>query len=211
MPSPLVKICGLTRVDNALDCVKAGADMIGMVFFEKSPRNISIDRARDITSALPSHVLPCGVFVDEKFDTLMEIAGQCGLKGIQLHGSESPALVKQLAEEGFTVIKAFFAARAPNLSMAAHYPDADFCLAEYGKGVLPGGNAETWDYRLVSGMTAPAPLMLAGGLTPDNVAKAVYKTSPGAVDASSGVELSHGIKDIQKVQAFITAVNSASD
>ncbi len=205
---PLVKICGLTRVENALDCVTAGADMIGMVFFKKSPRNISIAQAQDICSALPGHVLACGVFVDETFDTLMDIATRCKLKGIQLHGSESPDLVEQLSWEGLTVIKAFFATRPPNLSMAKNYPAVNFCLAEYGKGVLPGGNAKTWDYRLTSGMDAPAPLMLAGGLTVENVGSAVSQIKPGAVDASSGVELSPGIKDIQKVNAFISAAKN---
>ncbi|WDP93148.1 MAG: phosphoribosylanthranilate isomerase [Desulfobacter sp.] len=206
--APLVKICGLTQVANALDCARAGADMIGLVFFKKSPRNVTVEQARKITRALPSHILPVGVFVDESYNTIMEISQKAGLGGAQLHGSEPPALAETLSASGLTVIKAFFAVRPPDLSMAGRYPAIDFCLAEYGKGILPGGNAESWDYNLTSSIDFPAPLMLAGGLTPANIAEAVSRATPGAVDASSGVESSPGIKDIPKVKALISAVKS---
>ncbi len=205
---PLVKICGLTQVENALDCVRAEADMIGLVFFKKSPRNVSCARAKEITRALPDHILTCGVFVDEGYDRVMETAESCGLKAVQLHGSESPKLVEKLSGQGLVVIKAFFAAREPGLSMANEYPKADFCLAEYGKGILPGGNAETWDYGMASDLNTRVPLMLAGGLNPENVGDAVSKACPVAVDASSGVEQAPGIKDIEKVKAFIMATKS---
>lgn len=205
---PLVKICGLTRVDNALACASAGADIIGMVFFPGSPRNISLDRAREISQALPEQVLTCGVFVDASADTLLETVSACRLKAVQLHGKESPELVSRLADLNLITIKAFFAARAPGLSRVPDYPDADFCLAEYGKGILPGGNAETWDYGLANGMIPGRRLMIAGGLTPGNVARAVSETGPAAVDASSGVEAAPGLKDVKKVKRFIAAAKS---
>ena len=204
-----VKICGLTRPDNALDCARAGADMIGMVFFEKSPRNVTLDQAREICRALPDHVTACGVFVDEPFARIMAIAQECGLGGVQLHGGEPPALVERLSAEGLVVIKAFFAARRPDLSMAEHYGAADFCLAEYGKGDLPGGNAESWNYGLAAGVNQS--LMLAGGLTPENVGTAIIQASPDAVDASSGVESAPGIKDINRVTAFVSAAKHPQD
>ncbi|MCG8632884.1 MAG: phosphoribosylanthranilate isomerase [Desulfobacterales bacterium] len=205
---PLVKICGLTRVDNALDCVRAGADMIGLVFFKKSPRNLSLSQAREIVRALPDPVLTCGVFVDAGYDEIMETAENTGFKAAQLHGSESPELAEKLSGQGLVVIKAFFAARMPGLSMAEQYPAADFCLAEYGKGILPGGNAEAWDYGMASDLNTRVPLMLAGGLTPENVGDAVSRTGPAAVDASSGVEKAPGIKEVEKVKAFIRAAKA---
>lgn len=205
MAVPKVKICGLTDVDNALACAAAGADMIGLVFFKKSPRNVSIEQARAITRALPDHVLAIGVFVNESYETILNIAEKCKLDGVQLHGTEPPALAEQLSKSKLKVIKAFFAARQPELSTASVYhPNIDYCLVEYGKGVLPGGNAETWDYGLASGMDTPAPLMLAGGLTPENVSDAIDRATPAAIDASSGVEARPGFKDIEKVKEFIS-------
>ena len=204
----LVKICGLTLVDNALDCVKAGADIIGLVFFEKSPRNVSTAQAREISRALPKEVPACGVFVNETFDTIMQIVSDCDLDIVQLHGSEPPELAKRLSAQNLVVTKAFFAARPPGLCDTENYDDADFCLAEYGKGILPGGNAETWDYDQALDMAKKVRLMLAGGLTCENVADAVSRIHPYAVDVSSGVEKAKGIKDISKVKEFIRAAKS---
>jgi phosphoribosylanthranilate isomerase len=204
----LVKICGLTLVDNALDCVNAGADMIGLVFFEKSPRNVSTLRAREISRALPKEIPACGVFVNETYDTIMQTVSDCELKIIQLHGSEPPELAKRLSAQNLVVTKAFFAARPPELGDTGKYGTADFCLAEYGKGILPGGNAETWDYDQALDMAKKVRLMLAGGLTCENVADAVSRIHPHAVDVSSGVEKAKGIKDIAKVKEFIRAAKS---
>ena len=206
----LVKICGLTLVDNALDCVKAGADIIGLVFFEKSPRHVSTAKAREIARALPKGVPACGVFVDETYDTIMQTVSACGLEIVQLHGAETPELADRLSAQNLVVTKAFFAARPPKLCDTEKYPSADFCLAEYGKGILPGGNAETWDYNQALDMAKKVRLMLAGGLTCENVADAVSRIRPHAVDVSSGVEKTKGIKDIAKVKAFIRAAKSVS-
>lgn len=204
----LVKICGLTLVDNALDCVNAGADIIGLVFFEKSPRNVSTARAREISRALPKEVPACGVFVNETFDTIMQTVSDCGLKIVQLHGAETPELSERLSAQDLVVTKAFFAARSPGLYETEKYQSTDFCLAEYGKGILPGGNAETWDYTQALDMAKKVRLMLAGGLTCENVADAVARIHPYAVDVSSGVEKAKGIKDISKVKEFIRAAKS---
>lgn len=204
----LVKICGLTLVDNALECVNAGADIIGLVFFEKSPRNVGTAQAREIARALPKEVPACGVFVNESFDTIMQTVSDCGLEIIQLHGAEPPELADRLSAQNLVVTKAFFATRPPVLCDTEKYGSADFYLAEYGKGILPGGNAETWDYDQALDMSKRVRLMLAGGLTCENVADAVARIQPYAVDVSSGVEKEKGVKDIAKVKAFIRAAKS---
>lgn len=200
---PVIKICGLTRPDNALACVQAGADAIGLVFFDKSPRNVTMDQASAITDILPGSILTCGVFVDESYEFIMERVERCHLTAVQLHGQESPALVERLAKQNIRVIKALFAAKKPNLSDASLYTAASFCLVEYGQGTLPGGNAESWDYGLSTQLAAQVPLMLAGGLSCDNIEQAIRLANPRAVDVSSGVEKAHGLKDIAKVTAFI--------
>jgi phosphoribosylanthranilate isomerase len=205
---PIIKICGLTRPDNALACAHAGADAIGLVFFEKSPRNVSMEQAAAITSVLPGHILTCGVFVDESYSFIMERVEKCNLKAVQLHGRETPKLVETLAKENLTVIKALFAVKKPDLSDAPLYSAAAFCLVEYGKGILPGGNAEAWDYGISARLNTPVPLMLAGGLSCENIQEAIRLAAPQAVDVSSGVEKTHGLKDMEKVNAFIRRVKS---
>ena len=206
---PIIKICGLTRPDNALACVHAGADVIGLVFFDKSPRNVTIDQAIAITNILPSAVLTCGVFVDASFEFIMERVERCRLTAVQLHGQESPTLVERLAKQNLRVIKALFAAKKPNLADASRYTAAWFCLVEYGRGTLPGGNAESWDYGLLTGLATQVPLMLAGGLSCENIEQAICLANPSAVDVSSGVEKAHGLKDIEKVTAFIRKARPA--
>jgi len=205
---PLIKICGLTMPDNALACVHAGADAIGLVFFKNSPRNISMEKAVAITRVIPSHILTCGVFVNESFPFIMERVKKCNLKAVQLHGQESPKFVEKLSKENLLVIKALFAVKKPDLSDGSLYSAASFCLLEYGKGTLPGGNAEAWDYKISTRFNSKVPLMLAGGLTPENIRQAICLVGPVAVDVSSGVEKTHGIKDIKKVKSFIHRIKS---
>lgn len=206
--TPWIKICGLTLVENAMECASAGADAIGLVFCQKSPRNISIDRAAEICSALPDHINTIGVFVNESYEFIMERVNKCGLKGVQLHGSESPELIDRLLAHDLIVIKALFAAKEPLLNSCDKYQNASYLLVEYGKGILPGGNAETWNYEILNQVESNVPLVLAGGLDPDNVSGAIKAANPAAVDISSGVEKTYGIKDIDKVQSFISAVKT---
>jgi phosphoribosylanthranilate isomerase len=145
---PWIKICGLTDIENALGCAKLGADAIGFIFFEKSPRNVSIKKAGQISNALPDHIVTIGVFVDESFEFILERVNICGLKGVQLHGNETPELVNKLLCENLIVVKALFAKKEPFLDQAPKYEMAHFFLVEYGKGTLPGGNAESWNYEL---------------------------------------------------------------
>jgi len=200
-----IKVCGLTRPDEALACAEAGAHAIGLVFYPPSPRFVSEATAHDITEALPDHVVPVGVFVDESYDHVMKHATNCRLKAVQLHGNESPDMVDQLMREKVRVIKALFHGKHPTLEEADRFRPTAY-LAECAGGVLPGGNALIWDWGLARTIGRQYPVILAGGLTPDNVNEALTNAMPGAVDVSSGVESSPGRKDIDKVRAFIRAV-----
>jgi phosphoribosylanthranilate isomerase len=208
-PAIQVKICGLTRTEEAVACAEAGAKAIGCVFYAGSPRFITLAAARDIRCALPPGVACMGVFVDEPFETIMGVVERTGFGVVQLHGRETPDLVARLRAEGLCVVKALFAERAPSLDTASAYPASAF-LVECGQGPLPGGNAQTWDWARTAAFGKRHPLILAGGLTPENAAQAVRAASPDAVDVSSGVEASPGRKDIRKVSQLIAAVSTAA-
>lgn len=203
-----VKICGLTRVDEALGCVRMGADAIGCVFFPPSPRHISDQRARDIGRALPPETTCVGVFVNVDYDFIMYKADFCGLGAVQLHGLESPDLARRLGEQGLIVIKALFLSKKPTLTDAELYSPTAYLL-ECGQGRLPGGNARAWDWKAADGFHANGPFILAGGLSPDNVATAVAACHPDAVDVSSGVEAHPGRKDLERVRAFVKIAKNA--
>ncbi|MBF0412344.1 MAG: indole-3-glycerol phosphate synthase TrpC [Desulfamplus sp.] len=207
-----VKICGLTTLEDALACVKAGADAIGFIFYPKSPRYISPDAVGEITKKLPEHIITTGVFVDEDYKTIMRVVKASSIKAVQLHGNETPELVRQLADDGLIVIKALFAGKDPHLSKAHLYDDAHAILVEYGKGVLPGGNGEIWNWELATEASntnnnkKELRIIIAGGINPENIEKAIDTANPWGVDLSSGVEFSPGKKDIEKVKKFISQI-----
>lgn len=203
-----IKICGLTDPSAARECVALGADAIGLVFYKKSPRCVTAEKAAAISRALPSDTLITGVFVNETYRFIMEKVKQLHLKAVQLHGRESPALISQLRSRGLIVIKGVFAARPPCFEEAGRYREAACLLAECGKGPLPGGNAETWNFSTVSRIAAELPVIIAGGLNTANIKQALRDADPFGVDVSSGVESSPGIKDMAKVETFITQVRS---
>ena len=203
-----VKVCGLTRADEAVACARAGVHAVGCVFYAKSPRCVTAAAARAIRRALPPEVSCVGVFVDEPFEGVMATASQAGLTAVQLHGNEPPVVVERLRREGLFVIKALFADRSPGLDAALNY-SASAYLVECGQGVLPGGNAHAWEWGRAAALGERHPLILAGGLTPENAAQALRAALPDAVDVSSGVEAGPGRKDIRKVEQFIAAVATA--
>ncbi len=208
---PQVKICGLTRPDQAAACADLGADAIGLIFYPKSPRHVSDDVAADIVRALPDHVPSVGVFVNESFETIMRKVNHCGLKAVQLHGREAPDLLDRLQNEDIIVIKALFSGKSPSLDDAGQYAEcASAFLTECGKGKLPGGNAMTWNWAEARKVGDVRPLILAGGLSADNVAEAVRQGTPDAVDVSSGVESAAGVKDMEMVAAFIGNVRACA-
>ncbi len=206
--SPQIKVCGLTRADEAIACVATGAEAIGLVFYPPSPRFVSEHTAREISGSLPEEIWKIGVFVDESFLEVMKKAEFCRLNCVQLHGNESPEMVEALESAGMRVIKTFFAKKRPSFAEAALYR-ATACLIESGGGSIPGGAGLAWKWGEAKEPTGGMPSILAGGLSPENVGEAIYTFGPDAVDVSSGVESGAGRKDIGKVGAFVKAVRNA--
>ncbi len=208
---PAVKICGLTRPDEALACARMGADAIGLVFFPKSPRHLTPRQAGDICRQLPPHVAAVAVCVDMPSKEILALASECGFGTVQLHGRETPQKVTRLTQAGLRVIKALFANRPPEIDRAPQYDAATAFLVECGQGRLPGGNARSWDWHLPTTLFGQQPVILAGGLAPENIREALQVGQPDAVDVSSGVEASPGRKDLEKVRLFLEAVKGGPD
>ncbi|QXI30429.1 phosphoribosylanthranilate isomerase [Pseudomonas vanderleydeniana] len=200
------KICGITRIEDALAAVEAGADAIGFVFYAKSPRAVTFQQARAIIAALPPFVTTVGLFVNASRCELGEILDAVPLDLLQFHGDETSAQC-----EGFNrpYIKALRVKAGDDIAAACQaYPGASGILLDtYVEGV-PGGTGEVFDWSLVP-QGLDKPIILAGGLTADNVAQAIAQVKPYAVDTSGGVELSKGIKDPAKIKAFIQAVRAS--
>lgn len=199
-----VKICGLTRPEEAAACAAAGAAAVGCVFFPRSPRRVRPAQAAAIRRALPAGVRLAGVFVDTPVEEILRTAAEAGLDAVQLHGGEPPEDAARLAAEGLLVVKALFAAREPSFERAADYPASAFLL-ECGLGPLPGGNARGWDWGAARTLAERFPVILAGGITPENAAFALHAARPDALDVSSGVERRPGEKDIARVTRLLAA------
>jgi phosphoribosylanthranilate isomerase len=197
-----VKICGITNEDDALLAVALGADAIGFVF-APSPRQLQPVRARDIVRRLPPEVLTVGVFRDESRRRVVDLVNQVGLKCAQLHGHETPADTRWVREHVPFVIKAFVAGD-PRLDQFDEY-GADVALID---SQTPG-SGRVFDWSLAEGAPQHRPVMLAGGLTPDNVTAAVRRAQPWGVDVSSGVEREPGSKDPVKLREFIERAKRA--
>ncbi|WP_322846581.1 phosphoribosylanthranilate isomerase [Pseudomonas sp. B33.4] len=200
------KICGITRIEDALAAVEAGADAIGFVFYAKSPRAVSVQQARAIIRALPPFVTTVGLFVNASRCELGEILDAVPLDLLQFHGDEA---VEDCEGWHRPYIKALRVKAGDDIAAAVDaYPSASGVLLDtYVEGV-PGGTGEAFDWSLIP-QSLSKPLILAGGLTAENVADAVARVKPYAVDVSGGVEASKGIKDHAKVRAFIDAVRKA--
>ncbi|WP_245208055.1 phosphoribosylanthranilate isomerase [Sediminibacillus dalangtanensis] len=201
-----VKICGITTIEAAEAAVNAGADFIGFVF-APSKRRVSVEQARSIAEKLPAEVKKVGVFVNEQAETIGEIAEQVGLDYVQLHGDESPELVKSLE---VPVIKAFQITSTADLKKLTLY-QCDYFLLDSPAGKYRGGNGEVFDWSLTKELPAlNGKLILAGGLHADNVREAIEEVTPNAVDVSSGVETA-GRKDEKKIYTFIQAAKSTGE
>ncbi|WP_163099486.1 phosphoribosylanthranilate isomerase [Peribacillus alkalitolerans] len=198
-----VKICGIMDVNSAHVAVQAGADALGFVF-AKSKRQITPDQAIQIIDSLPNDVEKVGVFVNEEPQVIESIAQYCGLSMIQLHGEESPEMCQ---EYSLPVIKAFGIGKKQDLLNTDEYP-TDYVLVDSPKGAFQGGNGLRFDWSLLNDWNSNKKLILAGGLTPDNVKEAITVVRPFMVDVSSGVE-SGGKKDHEKIKAFIENAKGA--
>ena len=209
-----VKICGLKTPESVAAAVDAGASYLGFVFFPKSPRHLTYRQAAELAATVPDGVIKVALTVNADDEALAEMLGKVPFDMLQLHGSESPKRVAYIKERfGLPVMKAVGVADAGDLPRLVEYATvADQLLVDAKPpkdSPLPGGNALAFDWRLVADMEWPIPWMLAGGLTPDNVAKAVRLTGATMVDVSSGVESAPGVKDLDKIAAFVKAAKGA--
>jgi phosphoribosylanthranilate isomerase len=195
-----IKICGITRIEDALAAIAAGADAIGFVFYAKSPRAVTPAQASAIIAALPPFVTTVGLFVDMPRAELTRLLTEVPLDLLQFHGDEGP---EDCAGYGRPYIKALRVKPGDDVAGAiSRYPAASGILLDTYVPGTPGGTGEAFDWSLVP-RDAAKPLILAGGLTPENVGDAVRQVRPYAVDVSGGVEASKGIKEAAKIQAFI--------
>lgn len=201
-----VKICGITRHEDLRSACEAGADALGFVFYANSPRNLSVAQAASLLNTLPPFVQSVGLFVDADPGLVLTVLESVPLDVLQFHGGESPEYCRQF---GRPYIKAVRVREGINLvKYAADYDDARGLLLDAYVPGTPGGTGEQFDWRLIPAALAK-PIVLSGGLTPDNVGNAIRQVKPWAVDVSSGVEQAKGIKDAAKVAAFIQGVRHA--
>ena len=199
-----VKICGITNESDALLSVALGADAVGFVF-APSPRQVAAGAVAQIAARLPGEVLTIGVFRDSLPERVVEVAVAAGVKGVQLHGRETPEQVALIRPHVHFLIKAFEAG-SPLLDRASEY-EADAMLIDSPNP----GSGQLFDWRLLEGIGPTNRLILAGGLDPENVAGAIARVRPWGVDVNSGVEASLGHKDPRKLRAFIAAVREIED
>jgi phosphoribosylanthranilate isomerase len=199
-----VKICGITRVEDALAVVNNGADAIGLVFYPPSPRNVSIEQAAAIANQVPAFVSVVGLFVNAEAAFIRSVLAQVKLDLLQFHGDETP---EECASYGLPFIKAIRVKTDTNLVQCAKDFSASkaLLLDTFTEGAV-GGTGHVFDWSLIP-MQMSKPIILAGGLNLQNVAQAIEQVRPYAVDVSGGVELSKGIKDAAKIAAFMQQVN----
>jgi phosphoribosylanthranilate isomerase len=203
-----VKICGITRVEDARAAVDAGADAIGLVFYPPSPRHVELAQAAAIAAVLPPFVTTVGLFVNADVETIAEAVRACGIDLLQFHGNECP---NYCSEHGRPWIRALRMKDDIDLAAEAErFAGARGLLLDAFRPGVPGGTGETFDWsRIPVGMAGR--IVLAGGLTPDNVEQAVRQVRPFAVDVSGGVEREPGIKDAEKIARFVQAVRRGDE
>lgn len=204
--SVTVKICGITSEADALAAAEAGVDAIGLMFYEGSPRHVTLEQAKAISAALPPHVMRVGVFVNAEEAFVHQALTECMLNILQFHGDETP---EECSRYPVMTLKAFRVQGEETLAQLEAYPSAGYLLDAYVKDAL-GGTGATFNWDLaVRAQEFGKPIFLAGGLTPENVAEAVRKVQPFGVDVSSGVEIEPGRKDAQQMRTFVAAAKGA--
>lgn len=195
-----VKICGITRIEDLHAACNAGADALGFVFYAKSPRNLLIEQAAMLVNALPPFVQSVGLFVDAEAGFVRKVLDAVPLDILQFHGDETPEYCRQFGRPYLKAVRV--RPGVDLLKYASDFADARALLLDAYVPGMPGGTGERFDWRLIpAGLTRP--VVLSGGLNPDNVVEAIQTVRPWAVDVSSGVESAPGIKDAAKVAAFI--------
>lgn len=205
-----VKVCGITNAEDALAAVEAGADALGFIFYEKSPRYVVPAVAANIIAELPPLVTPVGVFVNEGLATVRSIMDTCGLAMAQLHGDENVSYCRELARPAMKALR--LRDRGSLLALAEYQGRGGvrgFVLDAFSE-LSYGGTGQITDWGLAAEVAKSTPILLAGGLTPDNVTEAIHTVRPYGVDVSSGVESAPGKKDRAKMRAFVDAVRVVS-
>jgi len=205
-----VKVCGITNAEDALAAVEAGADALGFIFYEKSPRYVVPGVAANIIAELPPLVTPVGVFVNEGLATVRSIMDTCGLAMAQLHGDENVSYCRELARPAMKALR--LRDRGSLLALAEYQGRGGvrgFVLDAFSE-LSYGGTGQITDWGLAAEVAKSTPILLAGGLTPDNVTEAIRTVRPYGVDVSSGVESAPGKKDRAKMRAFVDAVRVVS-
>jgi phosphoribosylanthranilate isomerase len=201
-----IKICGITNLDDAMASAEFGADALGFNFYKKSPRYIEPQKAAEIVEQLPPFTVPVALFVNEREEKIRDIIFTTGIKVLQFHGDETPDFCQRF---GNRVIKAFQVKDKESLKHMAHYRVAALLLDSYRDGVR-GGTGTIFDWHLAVVAKTFGRIILAGGLTPENVAEAVKLVQPYGIDVAGGVEKEKGLKDHAKLKKFITEVRRAS-
>ncbi|HSW64677.1 MAG TPA: phosphoribosylanthranilate isomerase [Dissulfurispiraceae bacterium] len=200
-----IKICGITNAGDASAAVEYGADALGFVFYPKSPRSVPPETARMIIESLPPFITTVGVFVNETAETITRIKAETGINMVQLHGEEPPSFCSEWPR----IIKAFRIAAMSDLDSLAQYSASAFLLDTYSPAEH-GGTGQIFNWEVAVEAKRYGRIILAGGLTPDNIAQAVAKVKPYGVDVSSGVEREKGKKDLDKLRLFIERAKAAS-
>lgn len=201
-----IKICGITRAEDADAAVAAGADSLGFVFYPPSPRNVSIEQAAELIAGLPAFVTSTALFVDADVEFVQRVIEQTKVDLLQFHGNESQAYCSQFARPYMKAIR-----MKPDVDVKAEserYGDASAILLDAYRPGVPGGTGESFDWERIPAELRDS-IVLAGGLNPDNIRKAVETVHPFAVDVSGGVEASKGMKDKEKIETFVQEVNRA--
>lgn len=221
-----VKICGIRDLETLQMVADTSAEFVGLVFYPPSPRYIELDVAQTLTQAMPKTLRSVGLFVEPTDQEVLRIISSAALDMIQLHGDETPQRVEQIAAlTNLPVIKAIRVSGAEDIDRAHDYEEcADWLLfdtkcpptppsphkgEDKGGGVIYGGTGERFDWEILKGRTFKKPWMLSGGLTPENVAEAITTLKPNTVDVSSGVEAQRGIKDPERIKAFVNSIKFA--
>jgi len=205
MVTPRIKVCGITNSADALAVAEAGADALGFVFYEKSPRWVAPERVAEIVEKLPPFITTVGLFVNATREFIRQTMAVARLDVVQLHGDEQP---DDCLLPPWRVVKALRVKNAESLQGAAAFPVAALLLDAWRDDAY-GGTGHRFDWQLARELGGEHPIILAGGLNPGNVARAVATVKPYAVDVSSGVEISPGRKDIARVKEFIKQVRNA--
>ena len=203
-----IKICGITNLDDGLEAIAAGVDALGFVFVPNTPRYITPSQAKLVIKQLPPFITNVGLFVDNEIGEIEDIVNHCKLDAVQLHGNESPEMCSQISLQT-KVIKSFHVKKELQVlrNEIANYRVDAYLLDTFIKGKA-GGTGQTFDWRIAEGLSQR--IILAGGLTPDNIGTAIAQLQPYGVDVSSGVEKSPGKKDTNKIHSFVRQVRKAN-